>query len=154
MTLTGTNSNNIFGITAERAQLAAGCSYSDLVTTGLVTNRLNNYFNSSCILRNSTGAATWPIIGDDGRATAFGNSGVGVVTGPGQRNWDVSLMKRTPLRQLGESGNLEFRAEFFNAFNTPQFANPGTNVSAANFGVISATSVNPRVVQLALKLNF
>ena len=63
-------------------------------------------------------------------------------------------MKRTPFRKLGESGNLEFRAEFFNAFNTPQFANPGTNVSASNFGVISATSVNPRVVQLALKINF
>jgi hypothetical protein len=94
------------------------------------------------------------VIGDDGSATAFGNSGVGVVSGPSQRNWDISLMKRTPIRKLGESGNLEFRGEFFNAFNTPQFANPGTNVSAANFGVISATSVNPRVVQLALKINF
>ncbi len=63
-------------------------------------------------------------------------------------------MKRTSIRRLGESGNFELRAEFFNAFNTPQFANPGTNVSAANFGVISATSVNPRVVQLAVKINF
>jgi hypothetical protein len=154
LTLTGTNTNNSFGITADRAQLAAGCTYSDLVTTGSVTNRLNNYFNSNCILRNSAGAATWQVIGDDGRATAFGNSGVGVVTGPGQRNWDISLTKGTPIRKLGDSGNFEFRAEFFNAFNTPQFANPGTNVSAANFGVISATSVNPRVVQLAFKINF
>ncbi len=63
-------------------------------------------------------------------------------------------MKRTPIRKLGDGGNLELRAEFFNAFNTPQFANPETNVSAANFGVISATSVNPRIVQLAVKVNF
>jgi len=154
LTLTGTNSNNIFGITTDRAQLAAGCTYGDLVTKGSVTSQLNNYFNSSCILRTSSGAATWRVIGDDGTATAFGNSGVGIVTGPGQRNWDISLMKRTSIRRLGESGNFELRAEFFNAFNTPQFANPGTNVSAANFGVISATSVNPRVVQLAVKINF
>jgi hypothetical protein len=154
LTLTGTNTNNIFGITSDRAQLAPGCTYRDLVTSGSIADRLNNYFNSSCILRTSTGAATWQVIGDDGGGTAFGNSGVGVLTGPGQRNWDISLMKRTPIRKLGESGNLELRAEFFNAFNTPQFANPSTNVSAANFGVISATSVNPRVVQLAVKVNF
>jgi hypothetical protein len=154
LTLTGTNTNNLFGTTSDRAQLAPGCTYRDLVTSGSVSSRLNNYFNSSCILRTPTGAATWQVIGDDGRGTAFGNSGVGVLTGPGQRNWDISLMKRTPIRKLGESGSLELRAEFFNAFNTPQFANPGTNVSAANFGVISATSVNPRVVQLAVKVNF
>lgn len=154
LTLTGTNSNNAFGITTDRAQLAPGCTYGDLATAGSVTSRLNNYFNSNCILRTATGAATWQIIGDDGRATAFGNSGVGVITGPGQRNWDISLLKRTPVGTLGENGYLELRAEFFNAFNTPQFANPGINVSAANFGVISATSVNPRVVQLAVKINF
>jgi hypothetical protein len=57
---------------------------------------------------------------------------------------------RTPLKLLGENGNIEFRTELFNAFNTPQFAPPNTNVSTPTFGVISATSVNPRIIQFAL----
>jgi hypothetical protein len=157
LTLTGTNSNNVFGIsgsTADRAQLVAGCSYNDLTTSGSVNSKLGNYFNKSCILRNAAGAAIWPVVGDDGRATAFGNSGVGIVFGPDQRNFDLVLIKRTSLKALGESSNLEFRSEFFNAFNTTQFSNPATNVSAANFGVISTTAVNPRIIQFALKLNF
>jgi hypothetical protein len=154
LTLTGTNSNNVFGITADRAQLAAGCAYNDLTTSGSVHSKLGNYFNRSCVLRNAAGTAIWPVVGDDGRATAFGNSGVGIVFGPDQRNFDLALVKRTALRALGESSNLEFRTEFFNAFNTTQFSNPGTNVSAATFGVISGTAVNPRIIQFALKLNF
>jgi len=157
LTLTGTNSNNVFGISgsnADRAQLAAGCSYNDLTTSGSVNSKLGNYFNKSCILRNAAGAAIWPVVGDDGRATAFGNSGVGIVFGPDQRNFDLVLIKRTSLKALGESSNLEFRSEFFNAFNTTQFSNPATSVSAANFGVISTTAVNPRIIQFALKLNF
>jgi hypothetical protein len=76
------------------------------------------------------------------------------VTGPGQNNTDLALIKRTSFRWLGEGRNIEFRAEFFNAFNHPQFGNPVTNVSSPAFGVISSTSVNPRVIQFALKLNF
>jgi len=49
---------------------------------------------------------------------------------------------------------VELRAELFNAMNTAQFANPDNNFSSPTFGVISATSVNPRVVQLALKFKF
>jgi hypothetical protein len=154
LTLTGTNSNNVYGITSDRAQLAAGCTYNDLTTSGSVNSKLGNYFNKSCVLRNAAGAAIWPVVGDDGRATAFGNSGVGIVFGPDQRNFDLALSKRTPLSRIREGANLEFRAEFFNAFNTTQFSNPGTNVSAATLGVISSTAVNPRIIQFALKLNF
>jgi Carboxypeptidase regulatory-like domain len=147
LSLTGANVNNVFGITTNRAQLAAGCTYDDLTTSGSVHSKLNNYFNRSC-------TANWPIIGDDGRATNFGNSGVGIVFGPDQRNFDLALIKRTPLGGLREGVNIEFRAEFFNAFNTTQFANPNTTATTANFGLISGTTVNPRIVQLALKLNF
>ncbi|HEU0178469.1 MAG TPA: carboxypeptidase regulatory-like domain-containing protein, partial [Blastocatellia bacterium] len=159
LTLTGANNFNVFGITNDRAQLAPGCTYSDLTTSGSVTSKLNNYFNRSCILRanpaNPNSAAIWPVIGSDGVATNFGNSGVGVVFGPDQRNFDLALIKRTPLNRLREGANIEFRTEFFNAFNTTQFSNPGTNVSAgAAFGVITSTVVNPRIIQFALKLNF
>jgi Carboxypeptidase regulatory-like domain len=154
LSFTGTNANNVFGITNDRAQLAAGCAHSDLTTSGSVHSRLANYFNRNCIARNAAGAAVWQVIGDDGIATDFGNSGVGIASGPDQRNFDLAVIKRTSLGRLGEGANIEFRAEFFNAFNTTQFANPGTNVSSANFGAVSATAVNPRIIQLALKLNF
>lgn len=154
LTLTGTNSNNVFGITSDRAQLAPGCTYDNLVNSGSIQSKLTNYFNKSCILRNAGGTAIWTIVGDDGRATGFGNSGVGVVIGPGQNNSDIALIKRTRLSLLGEAGNVEFRAEFFNAFNHTQFANPSANVSSSAFGTITSTAVNPRIIQFALKLNF
>jgi hypothetical protein len=155
LSLTGTNTNNVFGITTDRAQLAANCTHADLVNAGSNHDNLTNYFNRGCILRNAAGAAIWRIVGDDGVATAFGNSGVGIVTGPGQNNSDIAIIKRTPLRILGEAGNVEFRTEFFNAFNHTQFSNPGTSVTtAATFGVISSTSVNPRIIQFGLKFNF
>ena len=151
LTFTGTNATNYAGITSDRAQLAPGCSHSDLTINGSVDSKLGGYFNRACILRNAAGTAIWPVVGNDGVATGFGNSGVGIVFGPDQRNFDLSIIKQTRLR---ERLNLEFRAEFFNAFNTTQFGNPGANVSAATFGVISSTAVNPRIGQLALKLNF
>jgi len=154
LSLTGTNSNNVFGITTDRAQLAPGCTHADLTTSGSVHSKLGGYFNRNCILRNAAGTAIWPVVGDDGRATAFGNSGVGIVFGPDQRNFDIAFIKRTPINALREGTNLEFRAEFFNAFNTTQLSNPVTNVSSSTFGVISGTAVNPRIVQFALKLNF
>jgi hypothetical protein len=96
----------------------------------------------------------WPIIGSDARATDFGNSGVGIVSGPGQRNIDLSLMKRNRIGWPTGDGQLEFRAEFFNAFNVVNFANPNTNVSAATFGQITATTVSPRIIQLAVRFVF
>jgi hypothetical protein len=150
LTFTGTNANNAFGFTSDRAQLAAGCGDDDLVLPGTDRERLNQYFNTSCV----GPAIAWPIIGDDGRATGFGNSGVGIVLGPGQRNLDLSLMKRTRIGWPNAGAYAEFRAEFFNAFNTVNFANPNTNVSSAGFGQITGTTVSPRIVQLAIKLSF
>jgi carboxypeptidase family protein len=158
LTLTGANAKNVFGITNDRAQLAPGCTYDDLTISGSVTGKLDNYFNRGCILRanpsNPNRMAIWPVIGDDGEATNFGNSGVGVVFGPDQRNFDLAIIKRTPLKLLREGASIEFRTEFFNAFNTTQFSNPNTNVLAATFGTITSTAVNPRIIQFALKLNF
>jgi hypothetical protein len=164
LTLTGTNSNNVFGINGpngDRAPLAPTCTYGDLATSGSVTERLTGYFNTSCINRanlnaplSSSNPAFWPIIGDDGIGRNFGNSGVGIIRGPDQRNFDIALVKRTVTGWPTEEANVEFRTEFFNAFNTPQFAEPDTSVSNATFGRITATSVGPRIIQFSLKLNF
>ncbi|HYR82523.1 MAG TPA: TonB-dependent receptor [Terriglobia bacterium] len=141
-----TNANNVYGITDDRGQMAAGCTANDLYTTGPIQARLKGYFNKGCL-------TTPPVIGDDGRATDFGNTAVGLVHGPGQYNTDLSLTKKIPLGS-GETRRIEFRTEFFNLFNTPQFSNPEMNFSSSNFGRITSTSVNPRFLQFALKLVF
>jgi hypothetical protein len=147
LTLIATNANNVYGITGDRAQLAPDCTAKDLVTSGAVVDKLGNYFNRNCL-------GVYPIVGDDGRATGFGNSGVGIVRGPHQQNFDISIVKRTRVGWIRPDSTLDFRVEMFNALNTPQFADPDTNVSSATFGRISATSVAPRMMQLALKFTF
>lgn len=67
---------------------------------------------------------------------------------PGFQIWDLSLQKNTRLK---ESINLEFRAEFFNAFNKTNFLAPNTQLGNAAFGQITAART-PRQIQFALKL--
>ena len=103
------------------------------------------------------------------RGTDWGNVGRNVLRGPGQTNVDFSVIRRFPIT---ETKNIEFRAEFFNLFNHVNFANPISNLNAVlssggsidpntgqivnpgDFGRIISTSNNPRLIQLALKLNF
>jgi hypothetical protein len=72
------------------------------------------------------------------------------VRGPGYRNTDFALIKRTPLR---EQMNVEFRAEVFNLTNTPPLGAPNVVLGTPGFGSITSAG-DPRVIQLALKLNF
>ena len=144
LTIADTNSKNVFGISEDRAQLAGTCSNSQLVRRGSIESKLNAYFNTSCF-------TTPAVIGADGIGTAFGNSTTGIVDGPGQANIDIAFSKSIPIH---ESSAIQFRAEFFNALNHPQFANPDTNFTSPTFGLISSTAVNPRVGQLALKYTF
>ena len=147
LTVENTNSTNVFGISEDRAHLSPACSRSQLVKSGSPESKLGSYFNATCF-------TTPPIIGADGIGTGFGNSATGIVDGPGQANLDVAISKSVPLKWLPEKSTLQFRAEFYNALNHPQFANPDTNFASSTFGVISSTAVNPRVGQLALILSF
>jgi hypothetical protein len=147
LTISDTNANNVFGISEDRAQLSGTCSKSQLVKGGSVESKSGGYFNASCFTSPA-------IIGADGIGTAFGNSGTGIVDGPGQANLDLALSKTVVLHWPIEKSSLQFRGEFFNMLNHPQFANPDTNFTSPTFGVITSTAVNPRVIQLALKLAF
>ena len=151
LTISSLNANNVFGINGygvDRPEFAPGCTKSQLEAPGSVTSKLNNYFNQACI-------GAYPVIGSDGVATGFGNMGVGLVNGPGMSNIDLALTKRIPVKLFGRESNWEFRAEAFNAFNTPHFADPDTNVAdGPAFGVVSSTIANPRILQFALKYNF
>jgi hypothetical protein len=153
----GLLSSGTFEKGLSRAQLCPGFTNDQIETSGRIQDRLGVAGNSSVQRFFNPAAFCAPPTIDGG--TGFGNTGVGIVRGPGQANFDFSVTKMT---QVTESTKLQFRAEFFNLFNHPQFAIP-TNVpanqtlygnSAANVGVITATSVNPRLVQLALRLQF
>jgi hypothetical protein len=82
-----------------------------------------------------------------------GNAGRNILTGPGTVSTDMSLQRsfRLPLR---DSMHLEFRAEGFNIFNTPQLGQPNVTVGAPSFGVIGSTARPSRQLQMGLKLLF
>jgi hypothetical protein len=94
--------------------------------------------------------------------TDFGNSGVGIVRGPGQHNIDMAVERILPVT---ESSSFRFRAEFFNLTNTPQFANPSNYLDFTegpngpvnlnpSFGMITSTAANPRIIQFAARYLF
>jgi TonB-dependent receptor-like protein/carboxypeptidase family protein len=147
LTIADTNSTNVFGINEDRAQLSGACSNDQLVSRGSVERKLNGYFNASCF-------APPPVIGADGVGRGFGDSATGMVNGPGQANLDLAISKFVELRWPMEKNTVQFRAEFFNALNHPQFANPDSTFTSPTFGVISSTSVNARVGQVSLRLAF
>jgi hypothetical protein len=89
---------------------------------------------------------------------SFGNVGRNILKGPSAYNFDFSLFKDFKVR---EHKALQFRAEMFNIFNTPQFSNPGASLSAPNsFGKSLGTISTPagfgtnRQVQFALRYSF
>ncbi len=147
LTVTTTNGASVYGIATDRAQLSGTCKPGQYVNSGSITSKLNNYINAKCF-------TTPPVVGADGVATGFGNSGVGILQGPSELNFDFSLIKLFPLHKIRDSANLEFRSEFFNIFNHPLFQDPDVNFGDPTFGQITNTYGNPRIIQLALKLTF
>jgi len=134
-----------------RVQMCPGYTYGQIATSGGLESRLGGaaggpgYFNQKAFCAP-------PIIGSDGVATDYGNSGQGIILSPGQFNFDATLRKVT---KITETKTLEFRVDSFNLFNHPQFGAPGVRRdTASTFGVINSVSTNPRLLQLALKLVF
>ena len=70
--------------------------------------------------------------------------------GAAYRDLDLSLVKHT---RLGEHTDLELRMEMFDVTNTPAFAQPNGSFGSAAFGSITATTTDPRVVQIAIRLS-
>jgi hypothetical protein len=66
--------------------------------------------------------------------------------------FDFGLFKDIPIR--GEARRLQFRAEFFNLFNHPILGQPAATADVPGFGEIYGTAMDPREIQLALKLFF
>jgi hypothetical protein len=86
----------------------------------------------------------------------FGNSGRNILRGPGSVNLNLGLFRTF---ELSERWKLQFRAESFNATNTPHFSNPNASVTSTSFGIISATlgtagEDDQRLFRVALRLSW
>ncbi|MEZ5355699.1 MAG: carboxypeptidase regulatory-like domain-containing protein [Bryobacteraceae bacterium] len=83
----------------------------------------------------------------------FGNAGRGYLTGPGTKTLDFSLQRSFDL-PINDVSRIEFRAEAFNAFNTPQFGIPGATLNTPQFGTIGGTAGPNRQLQFGLRFLF
>jgi hypothetical protein len=107
--------------------------------TTLSNSTLSEFFNTAAFQAQAPGT--------------LGNEGRNALRGPNFRHVDLSVFKNFP---LGESRNIQFRAECFNISNTPSFAAPNASLGTAQFGQITGLNVNytPREFQLVLKFQF
>jgi hypothetical protein len=80
----------------------------------------------------------------------FGNSGTGILTGPGYFDVDLSLVRHFALT---ERFGMDLRSEWFNAFNRANFNPPNATIGTAQAGVISST-FPARIIQMAVKISF
>ena len=135
--------------------LAPGATLADAGRSGSVSSRVNEFFNTSAFVPapfipdGGLIDGTYPV---SGGGTVFGSLGRNILRGPDQQDFDIAAIKTTPLT---DRVKLILRWEIFNLLNRPNFANPSNDVSTpSTFGVISALTVNPRIMQYALKLEF
>ena len=96
----------------------------------------NAYFNTALFGKENLGQ--------------FGTANRRFFHGPGFNNWDLGLFKDL---KLTESKSLEFRAEFFSAFNHAQFGNPDGKINDSNFGLVTGAG-GERIGQVAMKFIF
>ena len=135
----GGNDNNF-----NRPDQVAGCDPYK------ANHGMHQWINSACftapqaqVLNSSGGVVVPGKLGDASRVP---------VIGPDFVNTDFSFVKQIALPREGTG--LNFRAEFFNLFNHPEFSSPVNDINAAGFGAVNSTVNNPRLIQLALKLTF
>jgi len=132
---TSNPNSTIAGNGVQRPNINQGTA---LGTHGSLYDRLNGYINPAAFTASS--------------AYEFGNAPRTLsLRGPGYANWDLSLFKSV---RIHDRVNVQYRAEAFNAFNTPLFAGPNTAFGSANFGKITAQSNFPRYLQMGLHLTF
>jgi hypothetical protein len=130
--------NSFSGIGEDRANFTGSNLSQALLSPDRPHGQLvNEWFNTALFAPNTVGT--------------FGNTGKNFLRGPGLFNTDTALLKNT---NLSERYTLQFRAEFFNAFNSVNFNGPPDNIlTDTAFGQLTSAA-DPRILQFALKLLF
>ncbi len=144
---------------------------------------LDPSYNAATVITGNPNQWFNPTMFDLQPAGTLGNAPRDFLRGPSLKDIDLSFNKDTKIKKLGEAGNIEFRAEFFNIFNHPNFGTPTSTIlgtipsglaigtlasgqfgSGSGFsaipinqtttGQISTTANKSRQIQLALKVVF
>jgi hypothetical protein len=137
---------------------------------GIVTLSTGRPFTVLLNTGVNNGAPSWPNRIGDGRLdnptaerwfdtaafvapppNTYGNSGRGVLYAPGTQTVDVSLSRTFPVKGRAR---VQFRADAFNLFNTPQLGFPNVNIGSPTAGRITTTLGDNRSMQFALKFDF
>lgn len=156
------NAGSVYGLLGGqvRAQLSPG--HGSLYTKGSMFSRVTGsgrYLDANAFTRAPEVPNGTSLADQD-----FGNSGVGIVRGPGQHNLDLAVERVFP---VWHETSFRFRTEFFNVTNSPQFGNPNTGLgysdptllnptASASFGTITGEQggPHPRIIQFAVKYLF
>jgi hypothetical protein len=151
------------------ASLAPGATLSSALTTGSIGTRVNGYLNPSAFTPAPQLYPTQCLSDPNFCTTGFGDLGRNTFRGPGQQNWDFSLIKNF---KLTERQSLRFTTDFFNIWNHANFGNPAfTDVESyqcaagtpncvngilttSPFGKITSTVGTPRLIQFSLRYAF
>jgi Carboxypeptidase regulatory-like domain len=117
---------------ANRPNVIAGCN------PNLSHRTLTEWFNTSCFVNDL-------VPGN------YGSEGTNIVRADGLQQVNFSMLKNF---KFAERWNLQFRADFQNLFNHPNYGLPDLTVGDPAMGAVTSASVNARIIQLGLKLSF
>jgi outer membrane receptor protein involved in Fe transport len=143
--------NSLSGMLGDRADLAPNYTVQQAILGSgrSHTAEINEWFNTSAFVQNAL--------------ETFGDTGKNILRGPRYFDADLAAIKNA---KITERLAMEFRAEFFNAFNNVNFGNPDGNLAdqGTTYGQITglagASSSNtygtaqPRIIQFAVKFSF
>ncbi len=153
----------------ETASLASGSSISSGLSSGGIGTRVDGYLNTAAF---TTAAQLYPtqcLTNPNFCTTGFGNLGRNTYRGPGQQNWDFSLIKNF---KITERQSLRFTTDFFNIWNHANFGNPAVTdvesyqctagapncvngvLTTSPFAKITSTVGTPRLIQFSLRYAF
>jgi hypothetical protein len=126
--------------TANLSSSLAGSWYPNRLSSGVLADpTINLWFDPTAFVQPAP--------------YTFGDSGRDILRGPGFRNMNLALAKDFRIRQLGEGGRLQVRAEAYDVFNHPNFGMPDASINVGGTGVISSAITN-RNLQLGAKISF
>jgi hypothetical protein len=139
--LSPSNQNSNTGSTRDRPDIGYVVEENRIVHTDVdpvIQNRVDKtmYLNAAAFTTPSRGS--------------FGNAPRNYFDGPGTNNFDLMVGKNFSKEGL----KIQFRAEFFNAFNHPSFNQPNRNPDSQSFGTITSTLLQNRQIQFGLKLTY
>jgi hypothetical protein len=142
-------------VTTLTGSLAPGSTISHGYSSGGIGTRIDGYLNSAAFTPAAQLYPTQCLADPNFCTTGFGNLGRNTFRGPGQQNWDFSLIKNF---RITERQSLRFTTDFFNIWNHANFSNPALtdveSIGAGPFGKITSTVGTPRLIQFSLRYAF